>query len=347
MAYISVVFYGRNDNHGENFFNRMSSSFNAFVTLFEKYNVDAEIVVVDYNPLDNTPLLKDVLKPKVKLKNTKLKFIVVPNEFHMQFDDSNKLPIHNMVARNIGISRSSGDYILSTTFDIIPSHELIEFIANKKLDSNKYYRLDRIDVKRDVANIDDTLDQIEYCKNNIIDIHIDTEFGREFNNTGYSYQHSNQSGDFQLAHKDAWSKVNGYPIYDSMSTHADTIMCYMFAAADIKQEILQDPLRVYHIDHDSRWLWPVYTKVLRTWRMLSFDLSKDQVKELKDDFYAVAKKAHHMSEEKSHLENIGVELMTKEKYTEIITDMLTGKRSYKFNSDDWGYTNTNFDEYIF
>ncbi len=68
-----------------------------------------------------------------------------------------------MIAKNVGIRRARGDFILATNIDIIFSDELMRFIARQKLNPKKFYRVDRYDINSGLSK-DFTLDEsLEYA----------------------------------------------------------------------------------------------------------------------------------------------------------------------------------------
>ena len=75
------------------------------------------------------------------------RFIEVPESFHKKCPGSNKMPVLEFLAKNIGIRRAYGEYILSTNPDIIISEELVAWLA--ELDANTYYRTNRHDITND------------------------------------------------------------------------------------------------------------------------------------------------------------------------------------------------------
>ena len=48
--YISFVIAARNDDYGVNFLHRMQVFINVLLELVEKYSLDAELIVVEWNP---------------------------------------------------------------------------------------------------------------------------------------------------------------------------------------------------------------------------------------------------------------------------------------------------------
>jgi hypothetical protein len=57
------------------------------------------------------------------------------------------VPLFEYVAKNIGIRRAKGEYILATNPDIIFNPQTIRFLARKKLRKDTFYRTDRCDFR--------------------------------------------------------------------------------------------------------------------------------------------------------------------------------------------------------
>jgi hypothetical protein len=90
--------------------------------------------------------------------------VTVPPSIHRRYRWNEALPLYQMIAKNVGIRRATGDYILATNIDILLSHELMSFIAGRRLEAGKMYRVDRYDVAPDVP-LDAPLDeQLSYCR---------------------------------------------------------------------------------------------------------------------------------------------------------------------------------------
>jgi len=338
---ISIVQYTRNDDHGGNLLKRMKYSFYTNLYLLEKFKIESELIIVDYNTPVNRKKIYELLPVKKKLKYIKIRHIIVPPEIHFKFKDHNKIPINNMLARNIGIRRAMGDYILSTGIDIIFSEKLI---ANfKLLKPKRLYRAIRYDVNKCILNIKFNPEKIlNECNKLIIDVHFNTNLGN-FENTSIPSLHTNNCGDFQLAHKDIWFKLRGYPEIDLMGTHCDTIFSYMSYLSGNKEVILSGKL--YHIDHDSRWLKPLYTHVLRNWRLLFLKFGYEVLK-FKEKYYELAKEISQKANEKTFLEKVGYKILSDREYKKIIFEMIEGKRPIIYNDENWGAGNTKFSEII-
>ncbi len=89
-----------------------------------------------------------------------IRFVEVPCEIHQQFAHSDAIPLHQMIAKNVGIRRARGEFVLVTNLDIIFSPALMQFLAGPKLESRTKYRIDRLDIANDLpksGGVDDVL----------------------------------------------------------------------------------------------------------------------------------------------------------------------------------------------
>ena len=74
------------------------------------------------------------------------------------------LPLFQMIAKNVGIRRARGRFVLVTNIDIVFSNELVEYLASGRLEPGLLYRVDRHDIQPDLP-VDAPLDeQIAYAK---------------------------------------------------------------------------------------------------------------------------------------------------------------------------------------
>ena len=143
--YISFVVATRNDNHGGNMELKNQAFINDLSKKIKKHNLSAEIIVIEWNPTKNKKKLsKKIIKPKLN-KNQNIRIITVPNKVHKKFKNSKKINFFQMIAKNVGVRKAMGEYILTTNIDIIFSDQIIEYFSKKKLNKNIIYRCDRYD----------------------------------------------------------------------------------------------------------------------------------------------------------------------------------------------------------
>jgi len=67
--------------------------------------------------------------------------------------------------------------------------------------------------------------------------------------------HTNACGDFTLAAREHWLDLRGYPEFDLYSMNIDSIFCYVAHHAGIREQVLEDPMRIYHIEHAAGSGW--------------------------------------------------------------------------------------------
>lgn len=160
--YLSVVAGSRNDDHGGNLLRRMQHFVSSFIEQSKKYKLSAELILVDWNPpKGKAPLSEALVFPKDK-GPCMIRIITVPKKIHDTLAHSKDLPLFQMIAKNVGIRRARGRYILATNIDILFSDELIEYLRDE-LQPGIFYRTDRLDVPASIPNSENRLD---FCKKN-------------------------------------------------------------------------------------------------------------------------------------------------------------------------------------
>ncbi len=165
--YLSIVVTSRNDNHGGNMLNRMQLFVNALTEQAEHFKLPCELILVEWNPPPGTLSLDRALTILPNRNYFTIRIIRVPSSVHKKLDNAKKLPIFQMLAKNVGIRRAQGDYILATNMDILFSNETISFLSERRLDTKYMYRLDRIDADSQIpaASLNK---QLEYCRNHVL-----------------------------------------------------------------------------------------------------------------------------------------------------------------------------------
>jgi len=67
--------------------------------------------------------------------------------------------------------------------------------------------------------------------------------------------HTNGCGDFTLMAREHWFDLRGYPEFDLFSMNLDSVLCYAAHHAGFREHILEDPMRIYHIEHQTGSGW--------------------------------------------------------------------------------------------
>ena len=69
------------------------------------------------------------------------------------------------------------------------------------------------------------------------------------------FLHTNGCGDFTLMARQHWFDLRGYPEFDVFSMNLDSVLCYSAHHAGFREEILSEPMRIYHIEHQTGSGW--------------------------------------------------------------------------------------------
>ena len=166
--YLSVVVTARNDDHGGNLLGRMQVFVDTWINQAKRHNLSSELIVVEWNPPAGREPLSKALRWPHDAGPCDVRIIEVPPEVHARYRHAAALPLYQMIARNVGIRRARGEFILATNIDIVFSDELVEFLASRRLERGRMYRIDRHDVMSGVP-VDGTLDeQLAYCRSHLI-----------------------------------------------------------------------------------------------------------------------------------------------------------------------------------
>jgi len=169
--YVSFVVSGRNDDHGGNFLARFEVFVRHLAAQCERHGLKAELLVVEWNPpKDRGPLSKAIRWPS-STPYCPIRIIQVPEELHERFENSDKLSLHQFIAKNVGIRRAQGEFIVASNIDIIFSDELIAKMAKGNLDPRRFYRVARHDVAPMVPIEASASEQLEFCARNVIRVH--------------------------------------------------------------------------------------------------------------------------------------------------------------------------------
>jgi hypothetical protein len=263
--YLSIVITGRNDDHGRNFLKRLQIFLHSLAQQCDHYSLNAEIVLVEWNPPAEKPAILNAIRLPETRTNCKLRIIQVPAEIHRSFKHSDQLPLFQMRAKNVGIRRARGKFVLATNPDIIFADELIGFLASQQLSPKRMYRVDRYDVSGEPP-ADGSVDQtLQYCRDHILRVNgryisfepQDGRFSRYLRErrTLKTYPlkravHTNGCGDFTLVSRQVWNELGGYPEWDVRAIHVDALLCIAAHFGPAPEQFLQKPNLIYHIEHE-------------------------------------------------------------------------------------------------
>ena len=102
---LSIVATSRNDDHGGNLLGRMQTFVDGFAEQCRRHDLAAELVLVEWNPLPDRPSLAEALRWPQGGGPFSSRIIQVPPELHARLANADRLPLFQMVAKNVGVRR--------------------------------------------------------------------------------------------------------------------------------------------------------------------------------------------------------------------------------------------------
>jgi hypothetical protein len=283
---ISIVFGVHNPSYAGDLLGRTQTFLGGLIELANRYRLPAEIVVVEWNPHPRYAPFRESLSWPDVLGDVELRFIEVPAEIHDRLPNAVHIPIFEYVAKNVGLRRARGQYLVATNPDLFYSAELVRFLAGSALAKGQFYRVDRSDLSAAIPEGGDIDAQLRFCRRHVWRVHayfgsfsprrsallapswkrvLEREYaalkaGRPIPDRPRDASeatllsppddlHRNAAGDFFLMERQHWFDLRGYP---ELYTHAhiDAIMCWIAASAGLRQAILPSRCRLYHQAHE-------------------------------------------------------------------------------------------------
>jgi hypothetical protein len=282
--YLSIVVASRNDDHGGEIVRRMRLFLRGLMEQTRRYRLPVELVFVEWNPPVDRPLLREVLPKPSKDYFLALRYITVPSSIHRRYRRAPDIPLFQMIAKNVGIRRANGAFILCTNVDLLFSDALFRILADKSLRTDTYYRANRCDVPDSIDPDWNIAQQLAWCEQNVIrrqgrdrrykNINLELAglqnksdikkwlFDKMALGMNLFWSPEKRSfhqldlfacGDFTLMSREAWMAIQGYVELDLYSLHVDSLGLIAAAARGYRQHVCPPEACTYHIDHPTGW----------------------------------------------------------------------------------------------
>jgi hypothetical protein len=249
-----------------------------------QYRFPVELVFVEWNPPAGRPRLHEVLPKPGAEDCLTLRYITAPPSIHQRFRRAPDIPLFQMIAKNVGIRRARGRFILCTNIDLLFSDALFRTLASKCLREDTYYRANRCDVPETINPAWPFSEQLAWCERNI-----GRRLGRDLRYRNISLelvglQHKSRAkkwvfdkmalgmslywssekkkyfqldlfacGDFTLMSRQAWEAIQGYVELDLYSLHIDSLGVIAANALGYRQHVFPPEACTYHISHPDGW----------------------------------------------------------------------------------------------
>jgi len=136
----------------------------------KRHHVRAELIMVEWNPpVDRVPLAEELRWPR-DLGPCEIRIVTVPREVHASIPNADKIPLYQMLAKNVGIRRARGRYVLATNIDILFSDQAMTRMRDH-LKPGCLYRAERIDVPTEVPEGEEFGEVLRFCEQEGFRIH--------------------------------------------------------------------------------------------------------------------------------------------------------------------------------
>ncbi|MEM9022213.1 MAG: hypothetical protein AAGB22_00630 [Bacteroidota bacterium] len=281
--YISFVATSRNDNHGGDMRKRMRIFVRGLIHQCNAFQLPAELIMVEWNPPNEEPLLHEVLPQPEADDYLRIRYIVVPEAMHHTLNFSDKLPLFQMIAKNVGIRRAYAPFVCCTNIDLLFADALFETLAARQLQPGHYYRANRCDIPESIDEQWEVPEMLRFSEANILKRLGKSRFYPNFTDTtsilfrfwgmipvfralsGFKRlitppvqtklqeMDTEACGDFTLMSKEDWLNIQGYPELEVYSLHIDSMGLLAANACNIKQVIFPYQACTYHIRHVNGW----------------------------------------------------------------------------------------------
>ena len=232
---LSIVVTGRNDDFGGDFNGRFFRSLRFNHEELTRAGIPYELVFVEWRPIEGAPYLAAVLEAECsELGPSRLRSYVVDRTYHDALSLNPRLQFQEFLAKNVGIRRAAGQFILTTNTDIYMSRGVLGSLASRSLDHGVLYRAARCDLKSysDVSRVDweQLEDERNYDMINVIRPPLFT----------------NASGDFLLLDQQSYHQLRGFnEVYRVAKIHIDGNFCLKAHASGLPIVDIGAP--VYHV----------------------------------------------------------------------------------------------------
>lgn len=160
MRDVSFILTGRDDGYTGDFVTRFEVALRKNIQILSRHELEWEIIVVDYNPIDGK-LLKNHPQLNDLLAHERVKNIIIDQSVVID-DGLSKNGFYEYFGKNCAALKSEGEFLFMTNADIIISNETVEFIKNDlrntKYDISFYRWRYRQDILAQGSTVGETLD---------------------------------------------------------------------------------------------------------------------------------------------------------------------------------------------
>ena len=145
---VSLVLTGRNDGYGGDFIARFFRSLRFNHQQLVSRGVAHELVFVEWAPPNDARLIRDQIFDAIpELDPAVCSWYVVDPQYQEMLSLNAKLVYLEFPAKNVGIRRARGRFVLTSNCDVFFSRRIFDVLAEDSLESRVLYRAPRHDLR--------------------------------------------------------------------------------------------------------------------------------------------------------------------------------------------------------
>jgi hypothetical protein len=236
--YLSIVVTARHDNYGGDYRDRVVGPMRFNDERLSQCGVPYEIVLVEWDPLPDRPLLAELVVRELPegVADRVLTRIVVAREYQAAMAQNPRIGYLEYIARNVGIRRAAAPFVLVTNVDILLGREIVERLAERRLEAGTLYRAPRYDIKMGVDQAGLSWDTLENPANQVRRPVLQPPL------------YTGAAADFLLADRETFFRIRGFnEIYRAARAGLDVNILVKAHGAGVPIADLGVP--VYHLNH--------------------------------------------------------------------------------------------------
>jgi hypothetical protein len=237
---ISLVLTGRNDDYGGNFIGRLIRTLRFNHQQLASRGIAHEIVFVEWAPPRDRPRLFDLVLAAVpEVDRSICTCYEVDERYQQELALHPSLAYLEFVAKNVGIRRARGRFVLTTNCDVFLGRAILDLFQRESLKPGVVYRAPRhdIDLGEGSRHVDWTT---------LEDPHILTRPVRALKPPFFS----GGTGDFILLDRESFHRVRGFnEVYRVARFGIDRNFLVKALSSDLTIEDIGGP--VYHLSHEG------------------------------------------------------------------------------------------------
>jgi SAM-dependent methyltransferase len=247
--YLSIVLSGRNDDFGGDFTGRLFRALDFNHRELAARGVPHEIIFCEWAPIEGRPWMAELLADRFPdLVPDGLISYVADRAYHDAYSQNPRLRFQEFIAKNVGIRRSRGEYVLTTNAGVYLGRGLLDAFARRALSPGTLYRARRIDLKEAIGSQALAFDALEDPRN------------QDSVNAIAPPLYSNASGDFLLLDRASYSALRGFNEVSRVArVHVDFMFCLKAYAGGLPLVPLQGD--VYHVGRGTLVSQPAYYRL--------------------------------------------------------------------------------------